>query len=130
MKAHDHRKGPASDAPTIAKSTSLENEHSPTWRCAQMLRVMYHSREREPAMRFRDFVVVALLLLTPTISFAQSPNPLTANAKIQFGALSGFVLKSAEKVPEDLYTFRATPDVRLARQPDCAARHAVAVRSG
>jgi hypothetical protein len=63
-------------------------------------------------MRFRSFVIVVLLLLMPTVSFAQSTNPLTANAKIQFGALSGFVLRSAEKVPEDLYSFRATPDVR------------------
>ena len=57
-------------------------------------------------------VVVAVLLLMPAASFAQSANPLAANAKIQFGALSGFVLKSAEKVPEDLYSFRATPEVR------------------
>jgi uncharacterized damage-inducible protein DinB len=67
-------------------------------------------------MRFRDFVVVVLLLLTPAVSFAQSANPLTANAKIQFGALSGFVLRSAEKVPEDLYSFRATPEVRSMAQ--------------
>ena len=63
-------------------------------------------------MRFRNFVIVALLLLAPSVSSAQNANPLTANARIQFGALSGFVLKSAEKVPEDLYSFRATPDVR------------------
>ena len=63
-------------------------------------------------MRVRDFVVVVLLLLTPGVVLAQIANPLTANARIQFGALSGFVLKSAEKVPEDLYSFRATPDVR------------------
>ena len=65
-------------------------------------------------MRCRCVVVVVSLLLTPAVSFAQTanPNPMTANAKIQFGALSGFVLRSAEKVPEDLYSFRATPDVR------------------
>ena len=67
-------------------------------------------------MRLRDFVVVVLLLLTPAVSFAQSANLLTANARIQFGALSAFVLRSAEKVPEDLYSFRATPDVRSMAQ--------------
>jgi len=67
-------------------------------------------------MRFREFVVVVLLVLTPAVSSAQSANPLTANARIQFGALSGFVLKSAEKVPEDLYAFRATPEVRSMAQ--------------
>jgi len=63
-------------------------------------------------MRFGCIVVAALLLFMPAVSFAQSANPMTANAKIQFGALSGFVVRSAEKVPEDLYSFRATPDVR------------------
>ena len=67
-------------------------------------------------MKIRDVFVVLLLLSTPAVSFAQSANPMTANAKIQFGALSGFVLKSAEKVPEDLYSFRATPDVRTMGQ--------------
>ena len=63
-------------------------------------------------MRFGCIVVAASLLFMPAVSFAQSANPMTANAKIQFGALSGFVVRSAEKVPEDLYSFRATPDVR------------------
>ena len=65
-------------------------------------------------MKLPCVAVVVSLLLTPAVSFAQTanPNPMTANAKIQFGALSGFVLRSAEKVPEDLYSFRATPDVR------------------
>ena len=62
-------------------------------------------------------VVVALLLLllaAPSMALAQNPNPnpLTANAKVQFGALSGFVVRSAEKVPEGLYNFRPTPEVR------------------
>jgi uncharacterized damage-inducible protein DinB len=63
-------------------------------------------------MRVRCVLFAALLLILPAESFAQSANPLTANAKIQFGALTGFVLRSAEKVPEDLYPFRATPEVR------------------
>ena len=57
-------------------------------------------------------LVVALALLAPSAVFAQTANPLTANAKVQFGALSGFVVRSAEKVPEELYSFRATPEVR------------------
>ncbi len=52
------------------------------------------------------------MLIAPATSFAQSANPLTANAKIQLGALTGFVLRAADKVPEDLYAFRATPEVR------------------
>ena len=55
---------------------------------------------------------VVSFLACASQSFAQSASPLTANAKIQFGALSGFVVRSAEKVPEELYSFRATPEVR------------------
>jgi uncharacterized damage-inducible protein DinB len=58
------------------------------------------------------YLVFALLVAVPATAFAQTANPMTANAKIQFGALSGFVVRSAEKVPEDLYSFRATPEVR------------------
>ena len=57
-------------------------------------------------------LAVAALLTMPASAWAQATNPLTANAKVQFGALSGFVIRSAEKVPEDLYSFRATPEVR------------------
>ena len=65
-------------------------------------------------MRVGRLLFTALLLILPAESFAQNANPLTANAKMQLGALTGFVLRSAEKVPEDLYSFRATPDVRSA----------------
>ena len=57
-------------------------------------------------------LVLAAALVLPSAATAQTANPLTANAKVQFGALSGFVIRSAEKVPEDLYSFRATPEVR------------------
>jgi uncharacterized damage-inducible protein DinB len=60
----------------------------------------------------KPIVLAALLVAAPSVSFAQNANPLTANAKVQFGALTGLVVRSAEKVPEDLYSFRATPEVR------------------
>jgi uncharacterized damage-inducible protein DinB len=57
-------------------------------------------------------VLAVAIVSAPSMAMAQGANPLTANAKVQFGALSGFVVRSAEKVPEDLYAFRATPEVR------------------
>jgi hypothetical protein len=59
-------------------------------------------------------VMTAVVLAVALPAFAQkpNPNPLTANAKVQFNALTSFVVRSAEKVPEDLYSFRATPEVR------------------
>lgn len=63
-------------------------------------------------MRLHCSIVALLCFALPGASYGQTPNPMTANAKVQFGALSGFVVRSAEKVPEDLYSFRATPEVR------------------
>ena len=59
----------------------------------------------------KPFVLTIVASLFPTFCYAQA-NPLTANAKIQLGALSGLVVRSAEKVPEDLYAFRPIPEVR------------------
>ena len=67
-------------------------------------------------MLLRRSIFAALFVVLPVSTFAQNANPLTANAKVQFGALSGFVVRSAEKVPEDLYSFRATPEVRSMAQ--------------
>jgi uncharacterized damage-inducible protein DinB len=65
-------------------------------------------------------LVVACLgtaaLLVSSAASAQSTNPLSANAKGQFTAISGFVTRSAEKIPDNLYSFRATPEVRTIAQ--------------
>jgi uncharacterized damage-inducible protein DinB len=58
------------------------------------------------------FALAAALIAMASPSLAQPANPLTANAKVQFGALTGLVIRSADKVPEELYSFRATPEVR------------------
>ena len=63
-------------------------------------------------MRVLRLILAAAVIAMPSAAAAQAANPLTANAKLQFGALTGFVIRSAEKVPEDLYAFKATPEVR------------------
>jgi uncharacterized damage-inducible protein DinB len=63
-------------------------------------------------MLIKLILLATAIVVTPAVSLAQNANPLTANAKVQFGALTGFVIRSAEKVPDDLYSFRATPEVR------------------
>jgi len=60
----------------------------------------------------RGAFLLLALIAAPIAASGQNPNPLTANAKVQFGALSGFVVRSAEKVPEGLYNFRPTAEVR------------------
>ena len=55
--------------------------------------------------------VVALVLAAPAA--AQTPaNPLTAATKSTFDMIKANITKSAEKVGEDLYSFKPSPDVR------------------
>ncbi len=56
------------------------------------------------------FVVFALA------SPALAQNPATAATKAQFGMISGVLNRTAEKIPENLYTFKATPEVRSIAQ--------------
>jgi len=68
----------------------------------------------------RRIVMFALLTLLPTYAFAQTPapaaNPSTAAVKAQFAMISGVLGRTAVKVPEELYSFKATPDVRSIAQ--------------
>jgi uncharacterized damage-inducible protein DinB len=61
-------------------------------------------------------LAVALVTL-PVTAFAQNApapaaNPYTQSVKVQFGVVKGFITKAAEKVPEELYSYRPTPEVR------------------
>lgn len=67
-------------------------------------------------MTITRFVLLTALIATPATALAQSANPITAGAKAQFDAVSGFVVRAAEKVPEDAYAFQATADVRTMGQ--------------
>lgn len=61
--------------------------------------------------------VFATLTVLPIAVLAQEPaaapaNPLTASEKGFFGLVSGEVIAAAEKMPEENYSFKPTPDVR------------------
>lgn len=59
----------------------------------------------------RTFLAVAVAaLLVPTPAFAQ--HPYVDAAKSQFASIKNNVIRTAEKVPEDLYAFKPTPEVR------------------
>ncbi len=51
------------------------------------------------------------LLATPALASAQD-NPWTANTKMIYSGMKAVVLASAEKVPEELYAYKPTPEVR------------------
>lgn len=52
------------------------------------------------------------ILLAPTSAVAQSANPLMDSVKAQMALVKGVLLKTAEKVPEPIWAFRPTPEVR------------------
>ena len=52
---------------------------------------------------------VAVLAQTPATAL---PNPITASEKGFYGVVSGEVIAGAEKMPEENYSFKPTPDVR------------------
>ena len=60
----------------------------------------------------RTILAAALAaLFVPTLAFAQS-NPFVDAAKAQLTTIKNNVIRTAEKVPEDLYEFKPTPEVR------------------
>jgi uncharacterized damage-inducible protein DinB len=66
-------------------------------------------------MHFRRVITLsAFVLVGPAIVHAQ--NPMMAAVKAQHDQVKGYLLKTAETVPENLYSFRATPEVRTIAQ--------------
>lgn len=58
-------------------------------------------------------IAIAALALVPASAFAQaSANPFTDAVKAQLAQIKASVTRTAEKVPEDLYAFKPTPEVR------------------
>ncbi len=56
--------------------------------------------------------LVALLIASAHCLCAQSSNPLTSSAKVMYGMVSNNVVKAAEEMPEENYSFKPTADVR------------------
>lgn len=56
--------------------------------------------------------LAAAVVAAPAAAMAQTANPMTAGALAQFRVVKNFIVRAADKVPEDLYGFRPTADVR------------------
>ncbi|MGE0040616.1 MAG: DinB family protein [Vicinamibacterales bacterium] len=61
--------------------------------------------------RLLTAAAIAAALVLPTTAFAQA-NPATAAAKGQYDMIKGNLAKAAEMVPENLYAYKPTPEVR------------------
>jgi uncharacterized damage-inducible protein DinB len=56
--------------------------------------------------------MIAAIALTFPAFAQQAANPLSADARNMWVGIKGFILKAAEKMPEEHYSFRPTPEVR------------------
>jgi uncharacterized damage-inducible protein DinB len=59
-------------------------------------------------------VLASAVLFVPSLAAAQ--NPMMNSVKAQHDQVKGYILKTAEAVPENLYAFKATPEVRSIAQ--------------
>jgi uncharacterized damage-inducible protein DinB len=62
----------------------------------------------------RVISLAAVVLTVPVLAHAQ--NTMMAAVKAQHDQVKGYLLKTAETVPDNLYSFRATPEVRTIAQ--------------
>jgi uncharacterized damage-inducible protein DinB len=60
--------------------------------------------------------LITAALLFHGLLAAQQANPLTASAKAIYGISKGDILGSVKIIPEDLWSFQPTPDVRTVGQ--------------
>jgi uncharacterized damage-inducible protein DinB len=67
------------------------------------------THEEMNLMRALSIAVVALAMAAPA---SAQTGPMAAALKSQYELIKNNITKSAEKVPEDLYSFQATPKVR------------------
>jgi uncharacterized damage-inducible protein DinB len=61
---------------------------------------------------FTAVALAALALVPSTVTAQGSANPYTDAVKAQLAQVKNPIIRTAEKVPEDLYAFKPTPDVR------------------
>jgi uncharacterized damage-inducible protein DinB len=55
---------------------------------------------------------LAVTVLAAQTASAQNGNPISASAKRTYDVIKGYVTRAAEKMPEEQYAFKPTPDVR------------------
>jgi uncharacterized damage-inducible protein DinB len=67
-------------------------------------------------LRKIGYILAAVAFMSGSAAFAQSgsapANPITASEKGFYKMVSGTVIAAAEKMPEENYSFKPTPDVR------------------
>ena len=70
--------------------------------------------------------IAGALLVAAGYAPAQTSNPLSAEVKWMYGTIKNNLVKLAEKMPAENYSFRPTPEVgnvRSARRPHSRCQH-------
>jgi len=62
--------------------------------------------------RFALILLATTALAATSLHAQPAGNPLSAGAKRTYGIVKGYITKAAEKMPEENYAFKPTPDVR------------------
>jgi uncharacterized damage-inducible protein DinB len=57
-------------------------------------------------------VSLAAMMMLPGAAGAQSASPFVDGIKAQYGIVKGYLAKTADKVPESVWSFQPTPEVR------------------
>ena len=60
--------------------------------------------------------LLAFAVMFSGTASAQPANPLTAGATQHYGIIKNNVTRAAAKIPDDVYPFRPTPEVRTIAQ--------------
>ena len=64
-------------------------------------------------MRISEFVALLVMLVgSPALAQVPAANPYTKSVRDQFDYIQRLVMRSAETIAEDLYSFKPTPEVR------------------
>jgi uncharacterized damage-inducible protein DinB len=64
----------------------------------------------------KQISTLLLALAASNSVHSQSANPLTAGATMHYGIIKGYVTRAADKMPQENYPFRPTPEVRTFAQ--------------
>lgn len=60
----------------------------------------------------RNYVLMLVTILAASLNATAQSNPISADAKQDYTSIKNILLKSADKMPEENYSFRTTPQVR------------------
>src|SRR6266849_8248115 len=121
-------KRPFSKSQTLLRLTS----NAVAFRVAVIILVAKLSNHKEINQVNRTFMITLAAAATAFSLHAQGGNPLSTEVKQAYTNTKNKIIKAAEKMPDENYNFKATPDVRtfggwIAHVADAQVRNCAAI---